>query len=847
MSETPPAIDCADWSAHAAFVRRIARSLVEDPADADDLAQEAWLAWHRAPPDRPRALRSWLARVVTNLARMRARTASRRVARERAITGHDDVASAAHAVERVELHRRVVERVLALAEPFRSVIVLRFHEQLSLGEIAQRLGVPLETVKSRQKRALQQLRQQLLGDDDDAGERRRALLLLVHGAGGLVMSSGTKWAIGVGAALLVAGIAARPWLAPARHELPETSGVAGAPADAAMEEPPRPAAVAAMRLTEPSREAVHPSASAPSIVRGSAEARIHGDVLDEAGRPLPGRRVELYERRVSHDVRDQSLLASTLTDAEGRFEFAPTPFERRVTATVIAWDGASSVGTSIDPRQAPAIHLVIGATKSIVGRVVDTRGNAVPGATLFAGARFRSPRLEDGYFVPAGLAPLATTRCSPDGTFRLDGLQHRWTVTLDVTCDGLASYRETIHLDESPRDHEVTIVMRPGCRVEGLVKLADGTAAAAVRVGAQLQDGDSLRMRNSWGDALTDAQGRYRIDSLEAGSWNVLVSLDPEQQKEWCAAPAQQVALTDDARLAHADFVLPVGGELVVRVTDSDASTPVAELWIGVLSAATSRSGAAIQAVWTDDDGIARLRLPAGEFSAYLGPEVIEPSWGRREGTIVEGETLEWSLEVGRGTTLRGRVLLPDGGPAADAVVWTHVPRRRSGDPVKAITRNDGTFELSSLPRQDPCELLAATTGASLREPLIVRLEVDDVDRLELHLTSRPDTRLTGTVVDPAGQPIAGAELYAAERLADASRREVVTPDPAHRAISDADGSFEFRGLWCDAGYHLSAYWLDQRDGRADAHLADEEIAPLAPTEERELGELVLRRRDDRR
>jgi len=850
MNDARPALDPADWTTHVAFVRRLARSLVADRADADDLEQEAWLAWRRSPPRDEGAARGWLARVVSNLARMGMRSRTRREARERTVAAGATRHAAAvdESVAQIELHRRVVERVLALDQSHRAVLVLRFFEQRSLGEIAQLLSLPLETVKTRQKRALQRLRDELLGGEGGGRDaRRRALVMLAQGTGALVMTSSTKWAVGTAAAVVIACVAARPWLWPDAATPPLRVAAADAPAAAVAEEAPLAPPVAAVRDASPPPEDAAPAAPVPTVRRAAIESRIHGDVHDAAGRPLPGRRVELYERQRNRYGRDQTLVASTLADAEGRFRFDPTPFERGAAATVIAWDGSASVGKAIVPSQGSAVHLVIGATKSLIGRVVDLRGNAVADATLFAGMRFREGRHDDGYFVPESLAPLATTRSAADGAFAFDELPCRWNVTVEVTREGFASYRESFHLDDSPSDHEATIVLRPECRIEGIVTLADGTPAAGIQIGAQLQDGDAFRERNNWGEGATDPQGRYRIDGLEAGNWNVLVTLGAELQEKWCAAPSQQVRLTADAPLARADFLLPLGGELVVRVTDSGRHEPVVDLWIGVQSAARSQSGAAIQSITTDDAGVARLRLPAGPFSAYLGPDVLAPTWGRREGTIVEGETLEWTLEVGRGTTLLGKVLQPDGGPAADAVVWTKVPRRRVGDPVKTVAQTDGSFELASLPPQEKWELFAATADAALREPFVVD-PAGDLDRLELRLVARPRTRLSGTVVGQDGQPIAGVELQATERLSDNSLfGDLDSPDPALRVLTDANGGFEFRGLWCDARYHVSAVFLQRGDGDVKALVARLEVAALHPGEERELDDVVLRPQDEGR
>ena len=58
---------------HEAFLRRLARALVSDGPDADDLVQEAYAAALERPPEAPGSLRAWMAGVVRNKARVAGR------------------------------------------------------------------------------------------------------------------------------------------------------------------------------------------------------------------------------------------------------------------------------------------------------------------------------------------------------------------------------------------------------------------------------------------------------------------------------------------------------------------------------------------------------------------------------------------------------------------------------------------------------------------------------------------------------------------------------------------------------------------------------------------------------
>src|SRR5205085_5864657 len=94
------------------------------------------------------------------------RSAKRREAREAAIPEPSVEPTAAELVDRVELQRMVAGEVLALAEPYRSTVLLHYFEGLSSAEIARRQGIPDGTVRRRLKTALDELRRRL-GDRDD--------------------------------------------------------------------------------------------------------------------------------------------------------------------------------------------------------------------------------------------------------------------------------------------------------------------------------------------------------------------------------------------------------------------------------------------------------------------------------------------------------------------------------------------------------------------------------------------------------------------------------------------------------------------------------------------------------
>jgi len=147
-------------ASHHGFVRELARGLVA-PDSFEDVAHDALLAGLARPPQRPAALRSWLATTVRRLAGKWRRGESRRARREGVAARPEALPSAHDLVLRVELEQAVVRAVLALKEPFRTTVLLRFYEGHATAAIAEQLRLPADTVRARLRRGLAELRTQL--------------------------------------------------------------------------------------------------------------------------------------------------------------------------------------------------------------------------------------------------------------------------------------------------------------------------------------------------------------------------------------------------------------------------------------------------------------------------------------------------------------------------------------------------------------------------------------------------------------------------------------------------------------------------------------------------------------
>jgi RNA polymerase sigma-70 factor, ECF subfamily len=181
-------IGSGDQSAFEALMRRcntrlfrVARAILKDGTEAEDVLQEAYLqAFRRISEFRGESqLATWLTRIVVNQSLMRARTLKRqgvvvpfadygRAEAEGVDMADDRNEPASDALVRRELRGMLERKIDELPDSFRTVFVLREVEDLSVEETAACLGIPPATVRTRLFRAKSLLRTALDRDVDRA-------------------------------------------------------------------------------------------------------------------------------------------------------------------------------------------------------------------------------------------------------------------------------------------------------------------------------------------------------------------------------------------------------------------------------------------------------------------------------------------------------------------------------------------------------------------------------------------------------------------------------------------------------------------------------------------------------
>lgn len=168
---------------HNQLLYRTARSILRDDAEAEDVLQDAYLLAYRALGKFRGGARlsTWLVQIVRNEAFSHLHKRTRRaeifdfgrgpLEDDEGVTqipNQDDTLQPENMAIRSELRALIESKIDALPESFRTVFMLRAVEEMPADEVAQCLGIPEATVRTRYFRAKGLLREALDSEMDRA-------------------------------------------------------------------------------------------------------------------------------------------------------------------------------------------------------------------------------------------------------------------------------------------------------------------------------------------------------------------------------------------------------------------------------------------------------------------------------------------------------------------------------------------------------------------------------------------------------------------------------------------------------------------------------------------------------
>ncbi|MGH9523711.1 MAG: RNA polymerase sigma factor [Terriglobales bacterium] len=147
---------------HSRLVFRVAYSVLRNREDAEDAAQETFIRLMRQDLSKIEEPRLWLARVAWRVAVDRVRRRPSPPLEDEFPEIIDGARLADDALLDAELQAKVESLIEALPRKLREVVRLSTVEEMNSADVAQVLGIPEGTVRTRMSRARQILREKLM-------------------------------------------------------------------------------------------------------------------------------------------------------------------------------------------------------------------------------------------------------------------------------------------------------------------------------------------------------------------------------------------------------------------------------------------------------------------------------------------------------------------------------------------------------------------------------------------------------------------------------------------------------------------------------------------------------------
>jgi RNA polymerase sigma-70 factor (ECF subfamily) len=547
----------------ATWVRQLAAHLVRDPDLAEELVQETWRKALETPPtaETPEhGLQAWFARVMRNLVSDRQKESALR-------SWHERHASRPEAWSQTEIHDRIVlqrelaDAVLSLEEPYQSVITLRYLEGLTPKEIAQRQDISYAAVRTRISRGLAMMRARL---DKDHGGDRAAWCAIFAGwiakgpppqattapvAGSLILGMDTKVLAGIVIAWAAALVLVWRVNGTGASRLPAWSpDITRLHADRQLPNDGTPRRIPADRSPVAQAEA-------PPARVIDREHDLHGNVIDAAGLPIVGAKVEVFRdtsttyTEIPKATGSRRPVALMSTDAQGEFAIAlpvGRPFELHISAE-------NRPTTTLGYRFAGEhVTVQLGPSAVLEGRVtLAANGESVAGALVRV--RVLGSALQVFEYA-------SDSETDADGRFRFEALPGV-EVALKITPRAAgAPYGRRLVLVPG-ETHEENVRIEAGDEIRGRVFDAD--------TGEPIPDAEVGEVE--WVERMgrANTSGEYVYSGIRPGKGVALQARAPGYGQKTFKFRTQGLDDLPD----HVDFPLSRGQVLRGRVIDSNGRT----------------------------------------------------------------------------------------------------------------------------------------------------------------------------------------------------------------------------------------------------------------------------------
>ena len=467
--------------------------------------------------------------------------------------------------------------------------------------------------------------------------------------------------------------------------------------------------------------------------------RAAGAVVDDKGNPVAG--------------------------AQGAFVFpatAPGEYEMRVTHLEYAPRPPAQVEVPAGASDFDFGELTLVAGAKVHGIVTGADGELIAGAIVKARGWGR-----------VGQSAERTATTDADGRFRLGGLSSE-LADLGVRAAGYPLLvRPGVR---AGNDEPIVIELVPGASLGGRVLDNGGNDVAGIPVRLAIErdyraGGDPRLWKGTdmFPQGVTDAEGRFRFESLVPGTW----SAEAKHREEGAKLEAIELA---SGEMREIELILGTPDQLTVIVTTA-LGEPVADAVVRVQA-----EGEAMPGGYGRTDGSGRTEVDISPGPAVVSVEHEKLRDESRQVQLTPGAN-ELRVELHPGAEISGSVRSYDGAPLALATVEAVTEFSFDTDFHQANTVSDegGAFRITGL---EPGRYILTARAPGYAdggpdEP--VEIDSNPIDGLEIVL--EPGASIVGAVTGLTPSEVSQVNI----RVWRNSRLRTATPD--------AEGNFSVEGV----------------------------------------------------
>ena len=489
-----------------------------------------------------------------------------------------------------------------------------------------------------------------------------------------------------------------------------------------------------------------------------------------SGQPVSGAEVRLYRRSAVPGLSRWEEAGQGLTGPDGTLFLAASIGPHLLSAR--APGTARTLQEVVRPRgeERTAVTLELGAGLALSGRTVERRGGAaIPFATITASPVRRGPgfrRLD----VPSQERASATS--DAHGRFRIEGLP---AGRLEVEARAVGHSPARSHDLPVPRSAELLLELSPAGVVEGMVT-RDGRPVPGATVSV-IGAGEPVVVE-------TGAGGGFAAD-VEPGLHRAFARLGVETGSAGRAIPVA-------AGSTAGGVEIPLG--------------PAPSLSGRIRSGARPVPGASVVAV-LQGDAAGAMPTTSGAEGAYEMRGLLPGTWsvtvtfrGHADAVVPAvnlrpGDRFVLDVSLSAPAVIEGTVKDIDGAPVSAALVTGDAQRfpgggGGGGNPggpgpapttVAARTDAEGHYRLEGV-APGPVRVAARRDAGSPASVKLVTVEEGETATADLAIVE--GGIISGTVVDPAGNPVPGARIWTS------GSGGPMRPGEARQVDADAAGTF---------------------------------------------------------